>query len=236
MLSERVRRFVAGRISTDTFLGLDLTVSLLIAGGAIWVFSAVLDAVLDNATMVRLDHAADAWIHAHATPFGFVVFQKISELGSPTTMLVLCVIGSGLLLRYRRTPMLILWIAAFAGSGILGRVVKVAVQRGRPTFGIDFLTDASYSFPSGHSAGSFIGIAMTVFVIRTYKLVSTKWLVAISVLGTVFVILVGVSRVYLGVHYPSDVIGGYAVSAAWGAICVVVAGVVLHHRGRLLSS
>ncbi|MEO7086242.1 MAG: phosphatase PAP2 family protein [Gemmatimonadaceae bacterium] len=215
---------------------MELTVSLLVAGGGIWLFSALLDAVLDNATMVRLDRATDAWIHAHVTSSGLTFFQHVSQAGSPVSMTILAVAGGGLLWWYRRTPMLVTWSAAFAGSGILAAVVKVAVKRGRPTYGAAYLTHASYSFPSGHSSGSFIGIAMTLFVISTYGILKGAWFGVATVLGAAFVILVGVSRVYLGVHYPSDVIGGYAVSAAWGAICIGVAGIVLHARGRSLSS
>jgi membrane-associated phospholipid phosphatase len=234
MWGNRVRRFLAGRLTSETFLGLDLTVSLLAVGGGVWLFSALWDAVLDNATLVRFDRAADAWIHARVTSSGLAVFQLISELGSPTSMAVLCVVVALLLLWHRRIPMLITWIAAFAGSGILGRIVKAAAHRGRPTFGIIYLTDASYSFPSGHSAATFIGVAMTLFVLKTRGVVGTKWLVVLGTIGATFVILVGVSRVYLGVHYPSDVIGGFAVSAAWGGICVGIAGLVMHRRGRSL--
>src|SRR5207249_1833358 len=102
-------------------------------------------------------------------------FHVISELGSPTSMAVLCIAGAALLARDRRFSLLITWIAAFAGSGILGRVLKAAVQRGRPTIGIDFLTNASYSFPSGHAAASFVGVAMLLTVIRRLDVVRGPW-------------------------------------------------------------
>ena len=67
---DRSKRFVANRLSTDTYVGLHLTVTFLVAAGAIWLSSALLEAVLDNATLVRFDVATAEWMHAHVTPTG----------------------------------------------------------------------------------------------------------------------------------------------------------------------
>ena len=63
-MNDRVRRFFAGRISKDTYLGLHLTIGLTVLGLAVWLFGALLDAVLDNASLVHWDMATAAWVHA----------------------------------------------------------------------------------------------------------------------------------------------------------------------------
>jgi undecaprenyl-diphosphatase len=231
-----IRQFLARRLDTSKFLGLHLTLGLLIAAGAVWLFASVLDAVLDNAVLVRFDKFADGMIHSQNTPSGLAFFNFMSRIGSPVSMTVLAVIG-GLYLLVRRWPTLfVTWVAAFAGGGLLERLLKAVVHRSRPPYGTQYLTGTSYSFPSGHAMSSFIGCGMVLYVVfvawRPRRPVRTLLLS----LATAFVILVGASRIYLGVHYPSDVLGGWTAAAGWLAACISVAGIVLHRRGFSLSS
>src|SRR4051794_2308082 len=89
----RTGDFLAARLSQSTFLGLHLTLGLIGMAAAIWLFSALLDAVLDNATLVRWDIATDRWVHAHVTPTGTAMFSDISKIGSPGAMTVLAIVG-----------------------------------------------------------------------------------------------------------------------------------------------
>lgn len=232
----RARAFLAARLNPSTFLGLHLTVGLLASAAAIWIFSALLDAVLDNATLVRWDIAADAWIHVHVTPAGTSFFGVMSRLGSPAAMTALAIVGAAILLVRGRPTMLVTWIAAFAGGGILERLLKTLVHRTRPIFAAEHLHDPTFSFPSGHSMGSMIGITMLLHALWIFRIVRGRMRIVVAILGVAFVALVGISRVYLGVHYPSDVLGGWAAGAAWMAACVTIAGVVLHRRGISVTS
>jgi undecaprenyl-diphosphatase len=134
--------------------------------------------------------------------------------------------------RQHRKTILIPWIAAYAGGGILDNVIKQMVHRTRPVYGAAYLTDNSFSFPSGHAVGSIIGIGMLLYVLGMYWHPRHWAWVATLVLGIAAVILVGLSRVYLGVHYPSDVLGGWALGAVWMAVCVSGASFALHRYER----
>ena len=84
-LVNRTKRFVANRLSTDTYIGLHLTVTFLVAVAAIWLSSALLEAVLDNAALVRWDVAAAEWVHARVTPRG-ISLPRGSEPREPLPM------------------------------------------------------------------------------------------------------------------------------------------------------
>lgn len=235
MAVRNLRRFLAERVDTSTFLGLHLTLGLAVAAAALWLFGSLTDAVLDNALLVRFDVYADRMIHAQSTAAGLAFFNLMSRVGSPVTMTAIAVVG-GLYLLYRgwRT-LFVTWVAAFAGGALLERLLKSAVHRRRPPYGTQYLTGTTFSFPSGHATMSLIGCGMLLYVVfvalRPRRSVRTVLLCA----GVAFVMLVGASRIYLGVHYPSDVLGGWAVAAAWLAVCISVAGIVLHRRGFTLS-
>jgi membrane-associated phospholipid phosphatase len=231
-LVARVRQFVSNRLSTDTYIGLHLTVSFIVAAAAIWLSSALLDAVLDNATLVHWDVAVAAWIHARVTPTGITVSQRISEIGSPTSMGVLAVVGGVVLLVRRSRTLLIAWIAAFAGGGALERILKTLVHRTRPIFTPTPPVEQSLSFPSGHSMMCALGVSMLVYAVLMPRRFGDPWRSVLIGCAVSFILLVGISRVYLGAHYPSDVLGGYAAAAGWMAICVGVRGIVKHHRHR----
>lgn len=232
---KRFEQFLRNRLNRETYVGLHLTVSLIVAGLAIWLSGALLDAVLDNATVVRLDIVAANWIHSRARPTGITVSQTISEIGSPTMMGVIAFLGGAILLLKRRFTMLVTWVAVFAGGGMLEKLLKVVVHRTRPAFTPTPPVEQSLSFPSGHSMMCAIGMGMLVYMLTVPRHMQRPWRGILIGVALSFVLAVGISRVYLGAHYPSDVLGGFAFGAAWVSLCVAVAGLTLHRRGHSLA-
>jgi undecaprenyl-diphosphatase len=229
-VAARAWRWIADRFDRRAHLGLHLTLALVVGVLAIWAFSALLDAVLDNATLVRLDMLVDAHIHSFETPAGLALFRVISRIGSPASMAVLGAVGAVVLAIRRERRMCVTWLAAFAGSAVLERALKVLVHRSRPAYAGAALARQSFSFPSGHAMGSFIGFGMLVYVVAAHWRMPRRIRLPLVVAACIMVLLVGVSRVYLGAHYPSDVLGGYAAAAAWMAACVGWLAVALHRR------
>lgn len=232
----RLWGWVVDRFDRRAHLGLHLTLALATGVAAVWVFSALLDAVLDNATLVRLDMLIDAQIHRLETPAGVALFTWITRVGSPGSMAVLGAIGAVALLIRRERRMCVTWIAAFVGCAVLERALKLLVHRSRPVYAGAQLARQSFSFPSGHAMGSFIGFGMLTYLIAAHWRLPRRVRLPTIVAATIIVLLVGVSRVYLGAHYPSDVLGGYAAAAAWMAACVGGLAVWLHRRDRASSN
>jgi len=232
---ERFERFLRNRLNRETYVGLHLTVSLIVAGLAIWLSGAMLDAVLDNDTVVRLDIIAANWVHSRARPTGITVSEIISAIGSPTTMGVIAVIGGAILLARRRLTMLFTWVAVFAGGGSLEKLLKTVVHRTRPEFTPTPPVEQSLSFPSGHTMMCAIGMGMLVYMLTVPRHMPRPWRGVLIGLAVSLVLTVGISRVYLGAHYPSDVLGGLAFGVAWVSVCVAVSGLAHHRRGRSLA-
>jgi undecaprenyl-diphosphatase len=108
---------------------------------------------------------------------------------------------------------LILFIVVMAGSVLLNQVLKHAFHRTRPQLH-RLIEETGYSFPSGHSMEAFAFYGILAFLL--WKHLRTVWARGILLLFSVFMILaIGISRIYLGVHYPSDVAGGYLASGFW---------------------
>jgi membrane-associated phospholipid phosphatase len=235
-LAGRTWTWLEARFDRRTHLGLHLTLALAVGVAAIWALSALLDAVLDNATLVRLDVLVDARIHALETPAGLTFFTWISLIGSPTSMAVLGAIGAVVLAIRRERRMCVTWIAAFVGSAVLERTLKFLVHRSRPAYAGAQLARQSFSFPSGHAMGSFIGFGMVVYVVAAHWRAPRRIRLPLTVAAVILVLLVGLSRVYLGAHYPSDVLGAYAASAAWMAVCIGGLAVALHRRDTASSA
>lgn len=225
---ERLSSFIGARLDPKAYLGLHFTVAVAVGTLGIWLFSALLDAVLDNATLVRFDMASDLWIHQRVTPTGLEIFNWITRMGSPPAMVALVVVGAIVLWRQGRRTALVAWIAAFAGGAVIDAVLKVVVHRKRPVYGAAYLSGHSYSFPSGHAMGSFIGIGMVLYLLGMYWHPRHAVRLGTRLAGAAFVLVVGISRLYLGVHYPSDILGGWAAGAVWMAVCI--SGIALTMR------
>ena len=157
--------------------------------------------------------------------------RDITGLGSVFTVLFLtCTVAAYLAVSGRRR--IGLFVLAAVGSGeLLSTVLKVFYQRPRPDLVPHGMEVFTASFPSGHATMSAIAyLTLATLVARIDPSLKAKALVL--GLGVTMTLLVGVSRIYLGVHWPSDVLAGWCIGAAWAALCWFVA-LQLQRRGEV---
>ncbi|HXM38560.1 MAG TPA: phosphatase PAP2 family protein [Gemmatimonadales bacterium] len=216
----RLWRFMARRFARGEYLGFHLTIGLAVSLVGLWLFGAITEDVVNRDSLTRFDVTVLEWLHAHATPAGVAVFAAISRLGSPVTMTVLAVAVSLLLASRRAWIVLGGWVAAFAGAGLLDQWLKFVIRRPRPAYAAALLHNRTWSFPSGHAMGALVGYGMLAYVLLILWKESRRTQLEIIAVTTLLIAAIGVSRLYLGVHYFSDVIGGYAAGMLWLSTCI----------------
>ena len=170
--------------------------------------------------MARFDlWVADA-LHAHAsgTP---VLTEAVRVVGAPGSMVALALVSlavAAALLVYRRWSALAAWLAAVLGGEALNLLLKELFARPRPRFERPLVVEASHSFPSGQAMESLVVHGMLAYL--AVPILRGSGTHAVFVVGAaVLVVLIGFGRVYLGAHYLSDVVGGFAAGGAWlGAV------------------
>ncbi len=214
----RTWRFGAARLSPGGYLGLHLTLGILVSLLALWLFGGVLEDVVAGDPLTQFDRALAAQLHVRATPGGIAFFRAVSDLGSPVAWSAISLLVAVVLLVRRRRLLAAGWIAAILGGGLLDLALKLVVARPRPLFAVAFVQAAGWSFPSGHSMGALVGYGMLAYLLGLH---ARRWVRAATIVGAAVLIgLIGFSRLYLGAHYFSDVIGGYAAGVVWLSACV----------------
>ncbi len=221
MIRRRVRGFLARRLSSEEYLGLHLTVGLLVCLILVAVFSFLAHAIVGERALTAFDErvglalAADR-DHAHYLRHAMIVF---TEIGSPEAMTGLTVlVALGLLMRRRRL-MSMVWLLAMIATAVLNLGLKSVFGRDRPSFHDPVIDESTHSFPSGHSMGSVIAFGMLTYFLLIV-LSDRREKIAVVVLAVLLAGTIGFSRVYLGAHYFSDVIGGFLVGGAWLSVCI----------------
>src|SRR5436309_3461690 len=212
--------FAVTRFARGDYLGLHLTIGLAISLAGLWVFAGVTEDVIHHDPLTQFDVALLDWLHARATPTGYAVFNTISSLGSAVTLTILA-LAVGFVLAARREWILLAgWLAAFAGGGLLDAVLKLLIRRPRPPGAAVFLQHFSWSFPSGHAMASLIGYGMLAYVLVVLWTNRRSTRISIVLGAGLLIVAIGLSRLYLGVHYFSDVVGGYAAGVLWLSACI----------------
>lgn len=174
-----------------------------------------------RSALVSLDSSVLEWMHQHATPAGVSLFLTISRFGSPEAMTILAIAGALILAWRREWIVLGGWTAAFVGGSALEQWLKLTVHRARPPYAAALLKHPTWSFPSGHALGALVGYGMVVYVLL---LLGHRWgrRTRFLIVGAAALVIttIGVSRLYLGVHYFSDVVGGYVAGVLWLSVCI----------------
>jgi undecaprenyl-diphosphatase len=224
---ERIRSF-APRESRILLIALGVVASL-------WIFLAVASLVtagrtqaFDERVLVALRRTADP-----AVPIGprwcQLTALELTALGSSPVLLTIILVVAGYLAIERRFAMMGLMFAASMGGMLLCSLLKELFARPRPSVVPQLAVVHSTSFPSGHSmAAAVVYLTLGALLART----TTRWRLRLYYLGVALALsfVIGLSRVYLGVHYPSDVVAGWAGGALWALVCELVAQ-MLQRRG-----
>ncbi|AQH03753.1 phosphoesterase PA-phosphatase (plasmid) [Burkholderia sp. KK1] len=159
-------------------------------------------------------------------------FAVLTHLGDPWLLTTLCALMCVALLVTRRFGLAVYLAAVTGVGGLLNQVLKAMMRRDRPT-GSTVPLPESFAFPSGHTFGSMVCYGMCAYVLL--RLAPTRRDPLIVALACFIVLAIGTSRVVLGVHFPGDVLGGFASGGAWLAACIGAAEWVRRRRARALS-
>jgi len=214
------------------FITAVLLMSLAAAVGSLVMFTWLAEEMIEGAT-ARFDMTVRMGVHAFASPAMTSLMRVITDLGS-AGLAVIAVIATGLFLAkgWKRAAGWLL--ISLAGATVLSISLKYGFHRPRPVpfFGV---APHSYSFPSGHSLFSFCfyGVLAGLITARVRSL----WLrVVVWASAALLVMAIGISRIYLGVHYPSDVVAGYLAALMWVSSLVVADRVHKTRKGLEVST
>lgn len=221
MLWQHLRQFVASRLSRRRYLGLHLTVGLLLSLALVFAFSRIARDVSGGGALTRFDNTFGLALaeNRRALPALRVLAMAVTLLGAFEFMVVFVPLEGIFLWLRRRRLLAAVWLVAGAGAGLLNLALKRFYDRPRPPFKDPWVYETNQSFPSGHSTGSLVVYGMLAYLLLL-ALPGRRTRGAVVAGTALLVLAVGFSRVYLGAHYFSDVVGGYCVGAAWLTVCV----------------
>lgn len=195
------------------FLSLSLLLGLGTAIATLIFFGWLADEVLEGETR-HFDEVTRAAIHQLASPLLTAIMRGFSFVGS-TIALSLATIF--VVIRFAMRKMsreAKLFAITMIGAGLLNITLKLAFKRARPEPFFNLSLPETYSFPSGHSLTSAVFFG-ALAAILTARIKSTRVSVAIWIVSTTMFLLIGFSRIYLGVHHTTDVIAGFAAALIW---------------------
>ncbi|HEX2495434.1 MAG TPA: phosphatase PAP2 family protein [Gaiellaceae bacterium] len=218
----RVARFV-------NVLGLELVGGIVVLTLGAWIFGLTVEELSEGDT--HLDTRFAAWLHEHATEGWTTFFENVTRLGNVPVLAAVTLVAAIVLARKRLTSELELLLLAAFGTQILTFGLKLGFERERPFFPDPLATESTYSFPSGHASVS-LAVYGTIGYIAARHATTRGRQIGILVAAAGLILLIGFSRLYLGVHYLSDVIAGFSLGLAWVALCVVLLQLRLRLRTR----
>jgi membrane-associated phospholipid phosphatase len=212
----RVGGWLRRRFSLERWTGWYLTATVLVAAYFAASFASIAEGVLERGDLAAYDVGLAALLRAFRTPAVTRLMWGATVFGDPVVVWVVSVVFVLLLLLWGRRGEAVLVAVTMTVGSLAGAFAKVVVQRQRPPAAFALIHQpVSRSFPSGHALASILFFTLLAFVLwRTVGTTPRRRfaIVAVCALGA---LLVGLSRVYLGVHWPTDVVGGWYLGAAW---------------------
>jgi undecaprenyl-diphosphatase len=211
---------VAGNSSTRSAPAL---VSIRLACGAIGVGVAVfailaLQLGASGSALHQFDQALSHELGTTLPQQALWVFGLITHLGDTATLTALCLVVAVWLAESGRQGMALGWALALAGNGMLNLILKQLFSRARPLLPASGSVEPGYSFPSGHSSGAVVACGMLAYL--ALRLLPPRWQGPVLPIAVALALAVGASRVFLRVHFASDVLAGFASGAVWLTLCI----------------
>jgi undecaprenyl-diphosphatase len=214
---------------------LRLLVALILLLAGVWVFAELADEVVEGESMAFDAMILRALRDPAGTPRGPSwlpdAARDITALGGHAVLGLVVVGVGGFLMLQRKSHMAALVVAAGAGGMAVNHLLKVVFARSRPDLVPHGVEVHSLSFPSGHAmVSAAVYLSLAVLVARVLERRAAR--AYVLALGVGLTLLVGATRVYFGVHYPTDVLAGWLAGALWALLCGA-AGTFLQRRGAV---
>ncbi len=206
-------------IQPATRLGLHLALGASLLLVAAWLFGAIAEDIVTGDRLTLVDVAAAQWLHRHASAGLTRWMLLVTNLHSTLAVSCYSAIAAVYFWRTRQWRWLVTLAVCMAGGLALNVAMKLAFHRARPVFDQPLLTLTSYSFPSGHVLGSTILYGLVVVWVFAHTPKPGWRLLAIGV-AAVAIAIVAFTRLYLGVHYLTDVGAAFLEGIAWLTLCL----------------
>ena len=212
-------RIVGENVSRTVLLSLCLVVGagMLMATAA--VFAEMMEVFKTDEEIGLFDSRLTETLSRELSASTLRIFGTLTHVGDPITLTLLVVAVALLLLARRQPAQAFGWSIACAGGAVLNRLLKQIFERVRPVHDHGFAVADGYSFPSGHTSGAVVVYGMLAYL--CIRQLPSRWHVPAVLLATTLAFSTGWSRVFLQVHWASDVIAGFASGLAWLTVCVV---------------
>lgn len=231
----RLFAWLRARVDRRHFYGLPLTLLAVAFGYLLFLLLGVIQDVLTSDVVVSVDVRLADLLYVLRSPALLSVFLWLTLLGKwPFIFTVTLVVSIWLWIRHRRLYIIPLWIVVL-GSEVFVSLAKLVFHRARPDGALAAYRETSFSFPSNHATLSMAVYGFLAYIIwRTSRRWASRiWTIAAA---TIVIALIGFSRLYLGVHFFSDVWGGYVIGALWLVIGISVLEWLLSGNSRQVMS
>ncbi|HEX7020757.1 MAG TPA: phosphatase PAP2 family protein [Gemmatimonadaceae bacterium] len=214
-------RLIARRAKSATAVfGIFLIAGAIVAVAGTWGFAELARHVEAGSTKA-FDVSVMQWIGRHQDPAVQAVMLEITTLGTSTVVAAIVLVAAMFLWLSRHKHSAFLLCVATLGGIVLNNLLKLGFDRPRPQVFAWGTRAVSSSFPSGHAMSAAIAYSTVAYLAARLQR-NARSRVLTMVVAAVIVLLICLSRLYLGVHYPSDVIAGVTIGLAWAAFCMAV--------------
>ncbi len=204
--------------------------ALLLCLGLLMIFGRLSQEVLEKEAF-GFDTSILLWLHQHTNSTLDSLMMQITRLGDPEIVVVLVTIAFSLLIWQRQFWSAQMLFLACLGGLILNQGLKLVFAKPRPQLWTPLVVEHSYSFPSGHALGGLVvyGFLAVLLAYHFPRLRYGSSPAAIYGIAAVIVGAIGISRLFLGVHWPTDILAGYTVGAVWLMACIFTFRLVHSH-------
>jgi undecaprenyl-diphosphatase len=217
-----LRRSIRARLDPRTTAGLILTLALVGVVIVFIAFGVAIAMIRSNSGVVNVDAAVTRWAAAHATGVSLDVFGWVTLAGSTIGVVAVALAATAFALRkWRRWSVALFFLIVLGGQLLLSNAVKYAVERARPDAPPLHVLSGP-SFPSGHATAAAATWAAVALVLSRRSSPRMRAILGGAAVG--IAVAVACSRVFLGAHWTSDVIGGLLLGWTWFALCAVAFG------------
>ncbi len=214
-------RLIVARGHADSpppwMLGLRLAIGFgaIVAGAAL--FAEIAEALNAQAALGAADEVITEAVRGVPAP-ALHFFAAVTRLGDVLPLTLVCIVVAAVLALIGRRWLAFAWVVAMAGNALLNLTLKEVFARVRPLHDDGLVLAQGFSFPSGHSSGAVVAYGMLAYVATRW--LPARWHLPVWLVALTLAFTIGASRMFLRVHYVSDVLAGFATGSAWLAVCI----------------